>query len=146
MYHASDMILACHSDSSYLSETKARSQAGGYLFLSENDKIQRNNGEVLNIALIIKVRRALVGEAWIGAMYINAFEAASQIIALIEMGNPQPMTPMQTNKLDEHSIVMKNTNPIRTKSMDIHFHWLRCRDSQGYFRYYWQWVKQNLAD
>ena len=36
-YRASDMILAIHSDASYLSETKARSRAGGHFFLSEND-------------------------------------------------------------------------------------------------------------
>ena len=45
--------------------------------------------------------------AEIGAMYSNASEVASQIIALIEMGHPQPMTPMQTNNLDEHLTVMK---------------------------------------
>ena len=135
-YQSSGIILACNSNSSYLSETKARSQAGGYLFLSDNDKTPRNNGEVLNIALIIKVVMALAGEALIGAMYINASEVASQITALIEMGHPQPMTSMQTNKLYEHSIVMKNTKPTRTKSTGTNFHWLRCRDSQGYFRYY----------
>ena len=100
MYHASGIILSCNSNSSYLSETKARSQAGGYLFLSDNDKIPRNNGEVLNISLIIKVVTTLSREALIGAMYINASEVASQITALIEMGHPQLMTSMHTNNLD----------------------------------------------
>ena len=36
-YCTSNMILAIHSDASYLSETKARSRAGGHFFLSEND-------------------------------------------------------------------------------------------------------------
>jgi hypothetical protein len=35
-YHASDMCLHIHSDSSYLSEANARSRAGGTLFLSAN--------------------------------------------------------------------------------------------------------------
>ncbi|KAL7474069.1 hypothetical protein ACHAW6_000594, partial [Cyclotella cf. meneghiniana] len=35
-YRASNMTLAVHSDASYLSETKARSRAGGHFFLSEN--------------------------------------------------------------------------------------------------------------
>ena len=107
MYHASDMILACNSNSSYLSETKARSQAGGYLFLSDNDKNPRNNGEVLNNALIIKVVMTLSGEALIGVMYINASEVASQRISLIEMGHPQLMTSMHTKNLDGHSTEMK---------------------------------------
>ncbi len=33
-----------------------------------------------------------------------------------------------------------------TKAMDMSFHWLRCRDSQGQFWYYWRPGTQNLAD
>ena len=36
-YRSSIMILAVHSDASYLSETKARSHAGGNFFLSDDD-------------------------------------------------------------------------------------------------------------
>ena len=54
-YHSSDMILACHSNVAYLSETKARIQAGEHLFLSYNNETPSNNGEVLKISLIIKV-------------------------------------------------------------------------------------------
>ena len=35
-YHASEMILAAHSDASYLSERGARSRAGGHFYLSED--------------------------------------------------------------------------------------------------------------
>jgi hypothetical protein len=40
-YNKSDMILAVHSDVSYLSEPKARSRAGGYFFLSTNAQIPK---------------------------------------------------------------------------------------------------------
>ena len=30
--------------------------------------------------------------------------------------------------------------------MEIRFHWLRCRDAQGQFRYYWMPGKMNLAN
>jgi hypothetical protein len=33
-YHASDMVLAVHSNASYLSKPEARSRAGGHFFLS----------------------------------------------------------------------------------------------------------------
>ena len=33
-----------------------------------------------------------------------------------------------------------------TKSMDMQFHWLRCRDAQGQFRYYWRPGTSNLGD
>eukprot|EP00804_Cyclotella_cryptica_P003828 CCRYP_018935-RA/>CCRYP_018935-RA protein AED:0.38 eAED:0.38 QI:0/-1/0/1/-1/1/1/0/256 len=45
-YRASNMILAAHSDASYLSETMAQSRAGGHFFLSENDDVPRNNGAI----------------------------------------------------------------------------------------------------
>jgi hypothetical protein len=35
-YQASDMVLAAHNDASYLSEAKARSQAGGHFFMSSD--------------------------------------------------------------------------------------------------------------
>ena len=53
-YQASDMVLAAHSDTSYLSETKAHSHAGGHFFLSKNDHYPANNGAVLTISQIIK--------------------------------------------------------------------------------------------
>jgi hypothetical protein len=52
-YKASDMVLAVHSNASYLSKPKARSRAGGHMFMSVNDDIPTNNGAVLNISQII---------------------------------------------------------------------------------------------
>ena len=53
-YNASEMVLAAHSDASYLSEPNARSRAGGHFILSSNSTIPQNNRAVLNIAHIIK--------------------------------------------------------------------------------------------
>jgi hypothetical protein len=53
-YKASDMVLAIHSDASYLSEPKARSRAGGHMFMAGKEEIPINNGAVLNISQIIK--------------------------------------------------------------------------------------------
>jgi hypothetical protein len=36
--------------------------------------------------------------------------------------------------------------PKALKAMDMRFHWLRCREAQGQFRYYWRPSTQNLAD
>ena len=93
-YHASDMVLACHRDASYLSEPGARSRAGGHFFMSSNAAMPANNGAVLNISLIIKTVMTSAGESEIGAMYINAREAVPQIMTLSEMGHLQPRTPM----------------------------------------------------
>ena len=82
----------------------------------------------------------------IGAMYMNAKEAVPATKTLMEMGHPQPPTPLQTDNSAAHSVVSNNIQPRRTKAMDMCFYWLRCRDAQGQFRYYWMPGTQNLAD
>ena len=123
-YHASDMVLACHSDASYLSELGARSRAGGNVFMSSNPAMTANNGAVLNVAQIIKAVMTSAAEAEFGAMYINAREAVPQRMTLEEMGHPQPRTPMQTDNSAAHAVVTNNVQPRRTKAMDMRFHWI----------------------
>jgi len=74
-YHASDMVLAIHSDTSYLSESKARSRADGHFFMSTNSEFPANNGAVLVITQIIKDVMSSAAEAEIGAMFVNARKA-----------------------------------------------------------------------
>jgi hypothetical protein len=74
-YHASDMVLVVHSDTSYLSEPKARSQAGGQFFLLSDVANPLDNGAVLNLAQLIKAVMSSAAEAELGALYINAREA-----------------------------------------------------------------------
>ena len=85
-------------------------------------------------------------EAEIGAMYVNAREDVSARQSLNEMGHHQPQTPMQTDNTAAHSVVTKNVQPKLTKAMDMRFHWLRCRDAQYQFQYYWRPGSQNCAD
>jgi len=69
-YHASNMVLAVHSDASHLSEPKARSRAGGHFFLSSDTTIPPNNGTVLNIAHIIKNVMSSATKAELAGLYI----------------------------------------------------------------------------
>ncbi len=48
-YHTSNMVLAIHSEASYLSKPKSCSCAGGHIFMAGRDNIPFNNGTVLNI-------------------------------------------------------------------------------------------------
>ena len=52
--------------------------------------------------------------------------------ALIEMVNP-----IQCYNSTAVGVANKNITPYKIKSMDMQFHWLRCRDYQGQFRYFW---------
>jgi hypothetical protein len=105
-----------------------------------------NNGAVLNISKILKAVMSHAAEAKLGAMYINAREAIPMRHLLEKMGHKQPPTPIQTDNSTALSVVTNNIQPRRTKAMDMRFHWLQCRDSQGQFRYYWRPGPNNKAD
>jgi hypothetical protein len=145
-YNKSDMILAVHSDASYLSEPQARSRAGGHFFLSYDTQAPPNNGAILNIAHIIKHVMSSATEAELAALYIMAREAVYIRIILDEMGHKQPPTPIQTDNAMADAVINGKVQPKRTKAMDMRFHWLRDRECQQQFRFYWRPGKTNYAD
>ena len=145
-YKKSDMVLAVHSDASYLCEPKARSRAGGHFFMSSDTKMPPNNGAVLTVSQIIKAVMSSAAEAELGALYINAREAVPARRLLKEMGHPQPPTPMQTDNSTALGVVTNNIQPKRTKAMDMRFYWLRDREAREQFRFYWSPGKSNWAD
>jgi hypothetical protein len=145
-YRASDMKLAIHSDASYLSEPKARSRAGGHMFMVDTEEIPINNGAVLNISQIIKAVVSLAAEAELGTLFINAKMAVSLRRTLEEMGHSQSCTPIQTDNLTAHALLTNKILPKALKAMDMRFHWLCCFSAQDQYRYYWRPGTQNLAD
>jgi hypothetical protein len=91
------MVLAVHSDTSYLSEPKAQSRVGGHFFLSSNTTVPPNIGAILNIAHIIKSVMSSDTEAELAGLYIIAHKAVYIRIILEELGYIQPPTPLQTD-------------------------------------------------
>jgi hypothetical protein len=145
-YRVSEMVLAIHSNASYLSKPKACSRAGGHMFMAGNEEIPFNNGAILNISQIIRAAMSSAAEAELGALFINAKTAVSIRPTLIKLGHPQPRTPMQTDNATAHALLTNKILPKALKAMDMRFHWLRCCNAQGQFRYYWRPGTQNLAD
>ncbi len=66
-YRASDMVLAIHSNASYLSEPKSCSRAGGHMYMAGKEEIPINNGVVLNISQIIRAVMSSAAKAELGA-------------------------------------------------------------------------------
>jgi hypothetical protein len=122
-YQTSNMVLAGHSNASYLSETNACSQAEGHLFMSNNNALPPNNGAVLTIAQIIKAVMSSVAEAELGALYINCQEAIPACHTLEYLGHTQPPTPMQTDNTTALSVFNNNVMK-KLKAMDMKYHWL----------------------
>jgi hypothetical protein len=145
-FHASNMILAVHSDAGYLNETKAQSRAGGHFFFSSDVQNPPNNSAVLTIAQIIDAVMSLVAEAELGALFTNAKKAAHMRHVLQEMGHPQLCTLIQTNNLSAEGVINSCVQPKRTKLMDMRFEWLLDRECQGQFQIYWKSGRTNLVD
>ena len=146
VYRASDMVLCAHSDAGFHNEANARSRAGAHIFLAEDDAVPRWNGPVLTVAQIIKFVMSSAAEAELGALFVTAKEMVPMRQALAEMGWPQPPSPVQTDNSTAAGVVNNTIVPRKTKSMDLRFHWLRCRRVQGQFRFYWAPGKDNWGD
>ena len=65
---------------------------------------------------------------------------------LMEMGWPQPPSPVQCNNSTYIGVTNKIMVNRLLKSMDMRRWWLRCHYSQDHFRYYRAPGNQNLAD
>ena len=143
---ASDMVLALHSDASYLSEPKARSRAGGHHYLTNHNDKSLNNGAVLTISTIIKHVMASASEAELAAMFYNAREAIPLRTALEEMGHKQPSTPVTVDNTTAHGLTQGTMVPKKSKGMDMRFHWLKDRESQSQFNYRWRHGTLNCAN
>ncbi len=80
---------------------------------------------------------SLAAEAELGALYLNAKEAAYLRQILAAMGHPQLQTPIQTNNLTAEGVINHKIQPKQTKAMGMRFHWLHDREAQGQFQIYW---------
>jgi len=123
-YKKSDMVLAVHSDPSYLNEPAAKSRGGKHFFCLSNVEDPPDNSAILNISKILKAVMSSAAKSKLGALYINAHEAIPMQHLLEEMGHKQPPTPMQTDNSTAHGAVTNNIQPRCTKVMDRQFHWL----------------------
>ena len=144
-YQVSDMVLAGHSDASYISETKYRSRSGEYFFMYNNTSFPPNNGTLLVIDKIIKKVMSSSAEDELGALFVKCKEAIPSSQSLEQMVHQQPPTPMQTDNTTAHGVVTNNIPIKRLNSMDMRLHWIRCRSTQRQFQNYWRSVSTNLG-
>ncbi len=148
------MVLYIHSDASYLSEPKARSRSGGHFFLSDRptDLSQppitapTPNGPLHTSSVILRNVMASAAEAEIGALFVNAQDGTVLRTTLIELGHPQPPTPLQSDNSTATGIVNASIRQRRSKAIDMRFYWVRDRVNQGHFLVYWRPGTENLAD
>ena len=75
-------------------------------------------------------------EAELGSLYITAQKMVPMSQTFIEMGWPQPPTPIQTDNTTAEGVVNNTIVAKKLKSVDLRLHWLRCREVQKQFRVY----------
>ncbi len=140
------MILCAHTNAGFLNKTKSRSRAGARIYLSENDPFPRFNGAVLSITQIVKFVMASAAKAELAALFVMAWEMIPHRQTLIDMGWPQPKSPIQTNNSTAAGVTNKTIIPCRAKMMDIRLWWLQCHGSQNQFCYCWDAGSKNWAN
>ena len=135
-YHTNEMKLAVHSNTSYLSESKAQSWAGGHFFLSNGADIL----QCYQTRYVIRHR---------GRTCIPIHHGARGCLHSNHSGRNGPSTASYSasnRQLDGRRSRQRQIVPKRTKAMDMRFHWLRDRECQEQFRIYWRPGKLNYAD
>ena len=85
-----DYIL--QEDASYLSQSKARSVAGGIGYFGDASNPTAENGMVASMSSIIDVVVASAGEAEYAAAFKNAQQAVHMRHIAIALGHDQPHT------------------------------------------------------
>jgi len=146
-YHACDMILAVHTDASYLSKLGGKSRAAGHFYLTNQNDEDFNNGTILTLSSIIKHVMSSASEAELAALHYGCKQAAPIRVTLEEMGHPQPApTPVTTDNITAQGLTMGTMTPKASKSNDQRFNWLKCCNAQCQFKYLWRKGILNRAD
>ena len=90
IFNVSGMVLAIHSNASYLSEKNARSRAGGHHLISSDKENPPNNGAVLNLSTITRSVMSSSAKAELGILFLNAKTALTMSKTLGDLVHPQP--------------------------------------------------------
>ena len=144
--HASDMQLQTHSDASYLSETKARSRAGGFFFLGDCEPGTTSNAPVAYLSTIITTVVDSAAAAEYAALFIFVQFVTSLRLTLAELGYPQLATPITCDNECAVGIANKSLTQKRSKTIDMRYHWVQDQVGLGNFSVNWAPGKWNLAD
>jgi hypothetical protein len=148
-YPASDMILNVHSNASYLSAPRACSHASGYFFLGsfsvDGDPIKLN-GAIHITCTILKLVAASAAQAELGALFLNSQKAKVLQLTLLELGHPQPTTPIHIDNTTTIGIVNNMIKCQNSRAMEMRYFWLLNGKTQKYFKFYYQPGQDNLGN
>ena len=140
-YHASDIVLKLHSDSSYLIAVGAHSCQGSHFFLGNKSDPDILNGAILHLAAIMKMVLSSATKAEFGALFHNTKEATPLRTTLEELGHRILVDNSTAVGLANDTVTQRCSHAI-----DMRFYWIRDRINQSQFHVYWAPAHLNLAD
>ena len=71
-----------------------------------------------------------MSKAELGALFITANEIVKIRHTLIDIGLPQPPSPIQTYNFTAVGVVNDTIIACKINSMDLRLHWLLCQEDQ----------------
>ena len=146
IYRSITMVLAAHSYLGLHNESKGRSWAWYHIFLAKYKPVPRWNVPILTISQVIKHFMSSAAESELGAIFIIAKKLVPMWQNLIDVCWPHPPTSIQTDNSMTAGVVNDTIIALKTKSVDLRLHWLRCRKAQKRFRFYWSPGSNSWAD
>jgi len=105
-----------------------------------------DNGPIDIFCQIMHPVLASTAEAELGALFLNAKHAYPLQIVLLELGHPQPTTPIQTDNTTATGIANDNIKQKHSKSIDMHFYWIQDCIRQGQYYIFWHPGATNKVD
>ena len=145
LYRASGMVLSDQSDAAYLNVRKSYSRAGAHIMISEDTPVPTRNVHVITVAQIIKFVMSSAAEAEIFGLLICAKSMVQLRQTLIEMGWPHLKSPIHFDNSTAVGFSNETIVQRKTKTINMQYHWLRYREAQGQFRFFWSPGANNLA-
>ena len=85
-------------------------------------------------------------EAETAGLFHNAQIALPIRYMLTQIGHKQPRTPVKTDNEMSNNFIHNNIAQRRSKSWDMRFYWLRDKENQKMFDFYWDKSENNLGD
>jgi hypothetical protein len=142
-----------HSDAAHNNESKSRSSAGGIFYLGDppftgtaTSEPRMVWGPIATLCAIIGTVCQASSESEYAAAYMNAQLGESIRQTLLDLGYPQPATPIVYDNEVTGKIANQTCKLRRAKAIAMRYHWLRDRVAMGHFTMVWRPGQHNLAD